>query len=617
MAADHRDIKALFRRHGCTEIRKIGEGSFGKAILVQDDEGSRIVCKMVDIRGASNAGNKKEIEDAVAEGKLLAKLKHPFIVRYRDSFIDSDWLCILMDYAEGGDLGRRIEQARKFRANFTEDQIVKWFTQTIMALQYLHGQHILHRDLKPGNLFIAQNGSIKVGDFGIAKVLDCTVAMARTQIGTPYYLSPELCQERPYAWGSDIWAMGCILYEMCALKVPFDAANISGLVSKIVRGPLPTLPSSYSSFLRELCLQMLNRQASARPGCDEILQRREVQAIVQQIKDSSQKSNETDILGARVAASTPPAEPRQGGPFAAFAGQYKVNDAVEYDSVAHKSWLPAVVTDVDGAGYITIDLKPNTWLSKLDQSNRVRPRGGPSGGGGQPQPAAAAGAALLAPPQCGTPKRRRSPRSQSPVPGAGPDAPGSRRGSPQQRAPGRESSPVPPAVGGAEADRGGTPHVFGMYKVNDLVEYFSTSFCDWLPATVVKVDIDGRIMIDLKPNTWIPVFELVKKVRPRRGQQAAVPSSRALSPAPVFQRSPSCGGLEGLFHGAARTPSCDPAPRRAFSREPPGRGVGWAPPGGGGRCSAAGGTPRMRPPGLPGVRRNSPLHVGGRNIAGI
>jgi len=582
---------------------------------VQDDGGSKLVCKMVDTRGASNAGNKKEIEDAVAEGKLLAKLKHPFIVRYRDSFIDSDWLCILMDFAEGGDLGKRIEQARKFRSNFTEDQIVKWFTQTIMALQYLHGQHILHRDLKPGNLFIAQNGSIKVGDFGIAKVLDCTVAMARTQIGTPYYLSPELCQERPYAWGSDIWAMGCILYEMCALKVPFDAANISGLVSKIVRGPLPMLPVAYSAFLRELCLQMLNRQASARPSCDEILQRGQVQAVVQQLKETSQQSNETDILGARVAAPVQAAEIRPGGPYVAFAGQYKVDDAVEYDSVAHKSWLPAVVTDVDGGGYITIDLKPNTWLCKLDQANRVRPRGGDCGGG-PPQPSVPAGAAL-APPQCSTPKRRRSPRSQSP--GCGPGVPSSRRGSPQ-RAPGREASPVPPASGGNEADRGGTPHVFGMYKVNDLVEYFSTSFCDWLPATVVKVDAEGRIMIDLKPNTWIPVFELVKKVRPRRppaGQQAAVPSSRAWSPAPVFQRSPSCGGLEGLFHGAARAPSCDPAPRRAFSREPPARGVGWAPPGGG-RCMAAvGGTPRMRPPGLPGVRRNSPLSVGGRNIAGI
>merc|ERR1719450_1449230 len=150
-----------------------------------------------------------------------------------------------MDFCEGGDMTAQIEKARKLRKPIQEDQVMRWFTQAVLALKYIHEKHILHRDLKPQNFFLSKN-VLKMGDFGIAKVLSCTIAVARTQIGTPYYLSTELCQEKPYTWPSDIWSMGCILYELCALKVPFDAANISGLVQKICRGPTPVIHASYS-----------------------------------------------------------------------------------------------------------------------------------------------------------------------------------------------------------------------------------------------------------------------------------------------------------------------------------------------------------------------------------
>jgi len=109
---------------------------------------------------------------------------------------------------------------------FSEEQITRWFTQCILGLKYIHEKHILHRDLKSSNFFLTRSGDIKMGDFGIAKVLECTAGVAKTQIGTPYYLSPEICQEKAYAWPSDIWSMGCILYEMCCLRVPFDAADL-------------------------------------------------------------------------------------------------------------------------------------------------------------------------------------------------------------------------------------------------------------------------------------------------------------------------------------------------------------------------------------------------------
>merc|ERR1719181_1076385 len=224
-----------------------------------------------------------------------------------------------MDYCEAGELGKKLQEAKKSRQSIPEDQVLRWLTQAILALKYIHDKHILHRDLKPGNFFISKSGSLKMGDFGIAKVLECTIAQARTQIGTPYYLSPELCQERPYTTPSDIWAMGCILYEMCALKVPFDAESIPKLVNNIVRGRIPTVPSTYSKFVQQLVTEMLNRDPNKRPGCDEILQKPEIQAVVRSMVAEAQEKE------ANTESKPPPqAAPKAvEGPYKDKAGKYK------------------------------------------------------------------------------------------------------------------------------------------------------------------------------------------------------------------------------------------------------------------------------------------------------
>merc|ERR1719352_740558 len=210
---------------------------------------------MIDISRAT----KTEREDALKESRVLSQLRHPYIVRYRENFLEDGWLCIVMDYCEGGDLSDRIKRMKSQRKTFPEEQVLRWFTQSILALKYIHDLHILHRDLKSGNFFLSKSGNIKMGDFGIAKVLECTAACAQTQIGTPYYLSPEICHGKSYAWGSDIWSMGCILYEMCALKVPFEAADLKSLITKITRGPTPEIPSQFSDNVRDLCNELLSR----------------------------------------------------------------------------------------------------------------------------------------------------------------------------------------------------------------------------------------------------------------------------------------------------------------------------------------------------------------------
>mmetsp|Transcript_3947 Transcript_3947/g.10879 ORF Transcript_3947/g.10879 Transcript_3947/m.10879 type:complete len:493 (-) Transcript_3947:171-1649(-) len=372
MSLAPRDISRILAKHHYTEIKKIGEGSFGKAILVQAEDGTKLVCKMVNVSQASA----KETQDAVKEGRLLAAFRHPFIVQYRENFIDNGWLCILMAYCEGGDLTSQIENARKERRHISEDQVLRWMTQALLALKYIHEKHVLHRDLKSGNFFLSKSGNLKMGDFGIARVLSSTAACAQTQIGTPYYLSPEVCQEKPYAWPSDIWAMGCILYELCALQVPFNAPNMIALVQKICRGPTPPIPDGYSDFTRQLCNEMLSKGPACRPSAETILQRPRIQTIVKQMFQQAQQAQEQPPGASPAAAADAAAGGALAGRYAESAGSYQQGDAVEYHSNTHKDWVQATVTSVDGEGRVIIDVKPNTWISKEQQAQQLRPRRG-------------------------------------------------------------------------------------------------------------------------------------------------------------------------------------------------------------------------------------------------
>uniref|UniRef100_A0A8C9AAX6 non-specific serine/threonine protein kinase n=1 Tax=Prolemur simus TaxID=1328070 RepID=A0A8C9AAX6_PROSS len=194
-------------------LQKIGEGSFGKAVLVKSTEdGRQYVIKEINISRMSS----KEREESRREVAVLANMKHPNIVQYKESFEENGSLYIVMDYCEGGDLFKRINAQKGIL--FQEDQILDWFVQICLALKHVHDRKILHRDIKSQNIFLTKDGTVQLGDFGIARVLNSTVELARTCIGTPYYLSPEICENKPYNNKSDIWALGCVLYEMCTLK---------------------------------------------------------------------------------------------------------------------------------------------------------------------------------------------------------------------------------------------------------------------------------------------------------------------------------------------------------------------------------------------------------------
>ncbi|CAD8064491.1 unnamed protein product [Paramecium primaurelia] len=252
------------------KIRVVGKGSFGYALLAQALSNKKnYIVKIIDI----SKMDRKQREEALNEVHVLKAMRHPYIITYRESFMEKKCLCIVMDYADGGDLYGKIAKQKELGILFSEEQILDWFVQMALAMNHIHERKILHRDLKTQNIFLTSKNDVKIGDFGIARVLQHTYDCAKTAIGTPYYLSPEICQEKPYNQKSDIWSLGCILYELTTLNHAFDALSMKELVLKILRGTYPPIPSQYSSELQSLIADMLIKDPSKRPSIKRILER--------------------------------------------------------------------------------------------------------------------------------------------------------------------------------------------------------------------------------------------------------------------------------------------------------------------------------------------------------
>jgi NIMA (never in mitosis gene a)-related kinase len=195
------------------------------------------------------------------------------VEHFRDT---EDHLCIVTKLADGGDIQAQVKKAAKTRTYLPEETIWSWLIQLCCAIKHVHDRKILHRDIKTANIFLQSDGDsnqylVKLGDFGIAKVLEHTKDNCKTAVGTPYYMSPELCQNKEYNNKSDVWAIGCVLYELCTLKNPFDAHNFNALCVKILRGKYESIPPQYSSELSQVVRMCLEQQAKRRPDINQLL----------------------------------------------------------------------------------------------------------------------------------------------------------------------------------------------------------------------------------------------------------------------------------------------------------------------------------------------------------
>ncbi|KAM9317639.1 LOW QUALITY PROTEIN: serine/threonine-protein kinase Nek3 [Pholidichthys leucotaenia] len=246
-------------------VKVIGEGSFGRAVLVQcKSSHQKYVVKEIQL-----PKNQSKLENSRREAILLSRMHHPNIVAFREAFEADDLLCIVMEYCSGGDLLRRIQQQKN--AHFCVDNVLKWFAQMCAGAKHIHDQRVLHRDLKSKNIFLTDNGTIKLGDFGSACILNSSNAFARTYVGTPYYVAPEIWDNKPYNNKSDVWSLGCVLYELCTLKHPFQASSRKKLILKVWRGSYPPLPNHLPYELQYLVKQMFKTNPRDRPSLHTIL----------------------------------------------------------------------------------------------------------------------------------------------------------------------------------------------------------------------------------------------------------------------------------------------------------------------------------------------------------
>ncbi|XP_018010472.1 serine/threonine-protein kinase Nek8 isoform X2 [Hyalella azteca] len=249
-------------------IKSIGRGTFGAVHLFKRrKDGLPVVIKQISLESLSH----HDADSSLIEVRVLSILRHPFIIHYHNSFNHDSSLMIVMEYAAGGNLQSFLQS--RLPSNFLQEQhAVDLFTQMTLGLQHIHRQNILHRDLKPQNIFMdITHKYLKIGDFGISKILS-SKSKAFTVVGTPCYLSPELCQNKPYNKKSDVWALGCILYELLTLKMAFQAETIMALFTKITNGDFAAVSSERcGENLWSLLESLLQQDAACRPTTDQVL----------------------------------------------------------------------------------------------------------------------------------------------------------------------------------------------------------------------------------------------------------------------------------------------------------------------------------------------------------
>eukprot|EP00347_Sterkiella_histriomuscorum_P008758 403343866 len=236
----------------------------------------------------------KEKQNSLNEVRILASITHPNIIAYKEAFIEdsSSTLCLVMEYANDGDLYEKLINHTQKRTSMSENQIWNILISMVKALKALHQMKIFHRDLKSANVFLFKDGSAKLGDLNVSKVAQ--KGLLYTQTGTPYYASPEVWKDQAYDSKSDIWSLGCVLYEMITLKPPFRGNDMNQLYQKVLKGVYPSLPNTYSKDLHDVVKALLQVSPSLRPSCDSILKMDIVKRRMNLVQQNLQTQAVTD-----------------------------------------------------------------------------------------------------------------------------------------------------------------------------------------------------------------------------------------------------------------------------------------------------------------------------------
>ncbi|XP_048735252.1 serine/threonine-protein kinase Nek9-like isoform X2 [Ostrea edulis] len=277
MATEQTNLEDAAHVHAATEqiheasylfVKVLGRGAFGEAVLYRKTEDSSLVVwKEINLSRLSE----REKKDALGEVDILSMLNHANIITYYNHFLDEGTLLIEVEYANGGNLAMKIAQHCENRDLIPEEQVTWYLYQTASALKYIHQFGIIHRDIKTMNIFLTRTDLIKLGDFGISRILETKSQMAETVVGTPLYMAPEIVKGDSYDHKVDMWALGCVLYELLTLKKTFQATNQLRLAYEIVQGKRGEIDPQYSKNIQDLVNWMLLKTAKDRPSAEELL----------------------------------------------------------------------------------------------------------------------------------------------------------------------------------------------------------------------------------------------------------------------------------------------------------------------------------------------------------
>ena len=273
-------------------IEKIlGRGSFGSVYLVRRKQDQKIYALKTVI---FEKLNKRDQENSLNEVRILASINHPNVIGYKEAFWDDNGssLNIVMEYADDGDLETKIVKMRKEGGMFNESLIWSYSIQMIEGLKALHDKKIMHRDIKSANIFLVKDKhQCKIGDMNVSKVIKEKVL--RTQTGTPYYASPEVWRDEPYSYKSDLWSIGCVIYELCALRPPFKGKDLDELYANVCKGNIERISHIYSEDLWKMILMLLQVDVKKRVDCKEFL---DSKLIMKKIKEMKENNSECKDL---------------------------------------------------------------------------------------------------------------------------------------------------------------------------------------------------------------------------------------------------------------------------------------------------------------------------------
>ena len=246
-------------------IKQLGKGSYGTVYTVRSKiDSNTYVMKKMEL----NHLKESQQRECYREVSILRKVSHPNIIKYYASFLENESLCIIMEYAELGDLYTLIKHYKRHQKYFDEILLWRISYEILTGLEYLHSNNIIHRDIKCLNLFLSKDHHVKIGDLGVSTI-SALGGMHCTRVGTPLYLSPELVKQIPYDYKTDIWSFGCSLYHLASLEPPFTGNNLIVLGNNIVKGRPKELPSIYSNELKIFIEKMLTKKPEKRPSAKD------------------------------------------------------------------------------------------------------------------------------------------------------------------------------------------------------------------------------------------------------------------------------------------------------------------------------------------------------------